>query len=1419
VDKIDKFKIKNQDLTDSFMPGREKVFGAILDAAKQHAKSKDNRDQLRAMLEGGTMAAMDTGKVEMRKAPGAKKAEEALSTAADFIPFVGAGKSAMQGDYGSAALQAGMDVAGGPLLKGAAALGGKFLAPALMGAIKAKDMKAIAPQDEALRIAEQKGVEMLGLPPGNTPMDRARAMGYDTPAYHATQAEFDKFKKNKVTPYGDRFFFSPDAEYANQYADLDSAIAGNTQRVKDWKVKNSGNAGPNVMPVLLKNDGFRDWTHISPEYVVTDPKNVRSRFAAFDPSRIHENDLLAGVGALGIGLPLASGLADRDEGYAHGGEVHAANGLPLTFAYDKEDPDALQNWMRENQFGKVDIPAPYKVTPEEVTVARAMRTPAPEMSAKDKLRTLLQEGVKQGKKEVKTLGDPNAVTDLVNRGLIANNPVSGAIDLVNMGLEPFGLGSEMPIGGSAHVQKLMKDYGLTKQERPLLETGLALASPFMPAAAKATEGMTAGLAIKPVGGQWLSGNRGPKSVGEFRARDDAINPEGIQRRRDVADASRQNYELEPTEVNRRLMETSRAVLEGAERRAAVNNWIDSNLQNYLRKQMGTPDDPVLKLAEEGVLHMPHRDVPLMSDVSRAREIAGFPALGTATTDLGRMWENLTDAQIASINAGTLRDPKAMREIFDQRMAMDQNLRGNRVPGQPETLEEKSRAWDWGSAPAIVQSIREQNPWLEKLNPDEMVYRMRNRGDLGETLGVDHIIDVLREDMVTGRIRPEQLSKMSMEQAVRRTAEYDAERAAAMAKASAEEMKGMTIAKEFEDGYKMVQLDKPGQFAKESDRMGHSVRGYEPSKGHEDWSEASGNSGYSTYGHGGWDSIKSGETQVFSLRDSKNKPHVTVEVFRTDYVPNKDVEEMLKRSGIEGEPAKAYMLKHGVIDERGNLLPDDPNAVTHKITQIKGKQNAAPNEEYLPMIQRFIREGGYEVEGDLGNTGLIDARSSGMGKQWEYDKKFYYPDMPAYMTESEFNRWRSTGEFTPDQHFGEGGMKRGGRVKSDAFAAADTGKVEMRKAPGAKKAEEALSTAAEFIPFVGAGKAAAEGDYGSAALQAGMDVAGGPLLKGAAALGGKFLAPALAGAIKAYHGSPYKFDKFDMSKIGTGEGAQAYGHGLYFAESPRVAADYKKNVTASKQYDFWTDEIRAKLPKALTNKEFDELGKLSQKMFSGLSPNEMSRWRELKDINANYDNAVKELTPTGNLYETNLRWPDAAREAADPLSPHHFLDYDKPLSEQSDYVKSMLSVDKRAKDKLYGSGAEYYRGLTGRYAQDAPIHFSAEQAEEKFGMPLASQQLKALGIPGIRYKDAGSRSNFRVQTSYKGEPYGEPVSFMTEQQALDYAKEQKEKGFGADVMPGTSNYVLFSDELADILKRNDEQLKAIGGYATKSVKKR
>jgi hypothetical protein len=91
----------------------------------------------------------------------------------------------------------------------------------------------------------------------------------------------------------------------------------------------------------------------------------------------------------------------------------------------------------------------------------------------------------------------------------------------------------------------------------------------------------------------------------------------------------------------------------------------------------------------------------------------------------------------------------------------------------------------------------------------------------------------------------------------------------------------------------------------------------------------------------------------------------------------------------------------------------------------------------------------------------------------------------------------------------------------------------------------------------------------------------PLARGAKAAGkalgpkaaemaeGYLLKSGLAPQLTAYHGTPHKFapeegaplGKFKTEKIGTGEGAQAYGHGIYFAESPGVAEDYR-NVLGS-----------------------------------------------------------------------------------------------------------------------------------------------------------------------------------------------------------------------------------------------------------------
>ena len=177
----------------------------------------------------------------------------------------------------------------------------------------------------------------------------------------------------------------------------------------------------------------------------------------------------------------------------------------------------------------------------------------------------------------------------------------------------------------------------------------------------------------------------------------------------------------------------------------------------------------------------------------------------------------------------------------------------------------------------MKSVVDDNPWLSKLDPETAVTYLKSADTLPRDLGFDHILDVLREDLTSGRIRPEQLNKVSMEQAVRRAYEYDQELAAKMQAARAARREGLPVYKEYPEGYRWVELNKPGSFAMESEAMGHSVRGYEPPRGHEDWIEGSGDRGSLGYGHGGWEAIKSGKAKVYSLVDPKGEPHVTVEV--------------------------------------------------------------------------------------------------------------------------------------------------------------------------------------------------------------------------------------------------------------------------------------------------------------------------------------------------------------------------------------------------------------------------------------------------------------------------------------------------------------------------------------------------------------
>lgn len=146
--------------------------------------------------------------------------------------------------------------------------------------------KFTAPQDEALRLAQQRASLPpsqggLGLPAGNTPEQRAKAMGFDTDAYHATDADIIKFDNAKLGT-NTRQNTGGDQEA------VESAMLGHWFSDRDLTNKDPRGYmfGDVVYPVKLrKPKKINDKEFGSISYIVKDPDQIRSRFAAFDPLR------------------------------------------------------------------------------------------------------------------------------------------------------------------------------------------------------------------------------------------------------------------------------------------------------------------------------------------------------------------------------------------------------------------------------------------------------------------------------------------------------------------------------------------------------------------------------------------------------------------------------------------------------------------------------------------------------------------------------------------------------------------------------------------------------------------------------------------------------------------------------------------------------------------------------------------------------------------------------------------------------------------------------------------------------------------------------------------------------------------------------------------------------------------------------
>ncbi len=265
-------------------------------------------------------------------------------------------------------------------------------------------------------------------------------------------------------------------------------------------------------------------------------------------------------------------------------------------------------------------------------------------------------------------------------------------------------------------------------------------------------------------------------------------------------------------------------------------------------------------------------------------------------------------------------------------------------------------------------------------------------------------------------------------------------------------------------------------------------------------------------------------------------------------------------------------------------------------------------------------------------------------------------------------------------------------------------------------------------------------------------------------------PRLMPGIRAFHGSPHNFERFDLSKIGTGEGAQAYGHGLYFAENPSTAQAYREALSGNKgltSVDLATNVFQAhKGDRAAAIAELE--GRLSN-----ISPS-------IRPEQTNIPGALEALKTgaplKGHMYEVNIN-----------AKPEQFLDWDKPLSQMSPEVQSALAphgirpgyqvVTPKGRSEIFpsmeaavaegpglGSTGIVRADPTGQSVYNSIASRSAPRMDPLnivgIDKPSATGFMQEAGIPGIRYLDQGSR------------------------------------GTGT----GSSNYVVFNDKIIDILRK-------------------
>jgi hypothetical protein len=330
------------------------------------------------------------------------------------------------------------------------------------------------------------------------------------------------------------------------------------------------------------------------------------------------------------------------------------------------------------------------------------------------------------------------------------------------------------------------------------------------------------------------------------------------------------------------------------------------------------------------------------------------------------------------------------------------------------------------------------------------------------------------------------------------------------------------------------------------------------------------------------------------------------------------------------------------------------------------------------------------------------------------------------------------------------------------------------------------------------------------------------------------------SVVAWHGSPHDHNKFDSSKIGTGEGAQAFGYGHYFTDKKEIAEWYRDELSSYSKpdYDLYIDGVL--IPRGVdrvleylrvNGGDFDKTITHFEKLYEE-AIEDIDKYGDIFQAPKDYINEYKSyldfaigLENTGQKIEVKNKYSGKLYQVELAPNEDEYLDWDKPLSEQSEKVKAEIGKVNHIAEILDNKN-EFIKSLSAISSEAGKLadRMIMGGKDERISSDKASEnwdKLKSL-VPDLFTSasptvDLNAIHDFAWELDNLGtgmDIYNAMSEDMSEKEASDYLHSLGIRGIKYKAEQGKSdayNYVIFSDDDITIKEKYSRNERIEGFY--------